>query len=181
MSQKRVLAGPFDGTLSHQAVRELFVPYGKVRFGGWYHHIYGLTFGHVEFETESEAENAIQGLRNGSFNTYGTDIRMITAVALGRLPMGFEEWVDELIDGWTYEPMDADAGKKGKAAASPSLVRDNYGADVDMGDKSKAAESTSPGEPRGSKNNDSIDRHESEAAQKEKVEEIVLRYCRRMD
>lgn len=98
---------------------------------------------------------------------------MITAVAVGKLPMGFDEWVDELMVGWAYEPMDADAANKGKAAASPSLVKDNDGADVDTGDKSKAAASTSPGVPRGSKNNDSLDRPETGAAQKEKVKEVV--------
>ena len=78
---------PFDGHLSHKAVQDAFVSYGKVLYGvnhclsshalllpqltrdfkAWYLHTPdGLqTYGFVEFDNEADARNAIRALLTG--------------------------------------------------------------------------------------------------------------------
>ncbi|KAL9129818.1 MAG: hypothetical protein Q9175_007188 [Cornicularia normoerica] len=76
------------------------------------------TFGWVDFEIEVEAQNTIEGLRNG------------------RRP---EQWLD------THEPTVADAGgAKSKAVESPSFVKAHDPADIDTGTKTKAMEPPNP-------------------------------------
>lgn len=102
------------------------------------------TWGYVEFETEAEAKNAIQGLKNGSFSTYGNHLKMKIVKAVGALPMDVDDWIDELAEGWVYKPKVADASDESKGVESPNPAKLYDPADVNTGDKGKAIASPSP-------------------------------------
>lgn len=63
---------------------------------------------------------------------------MLNVVNVGMLPMSLDEWIGDLSFGWTYEPIVAGAGDKGKATEPPSPTKLDYPADVHTGTKGKS-------------------------------------------
>lgn len=68
---------------------------------------------------------------------------MIKGVTNARLPMGLDDWINELSRGWSDETTIGDADDESKAARSPSHVKDDETTEVGKDDESKATESSS--------------------------------------